>query len=72
MNWLNRMAQASYGSYLAAMVLAGFLVGRGADAVVHTLPYLTIAGTGLGLIGGLHRLAQLFSQPAVLPPKDQA
>ncbi|MHB8254334.1 MAG: hypothetical protein ACYDEV_11680 [Acidiferrobacter sp.] len=63
MIWIDKMAQVSYGNYLTAMVLSGFLLGRGADMLFHTIFILTIVGTGLGLVGGLYRLAQLLGKP---------
>jgi len=71
MVWIDKMAQVGYGNYFTAMVLSGFLLGRGADILFHTVFYLTLVGTGLGLVGGLYRLAQMLGKPAALPSKGR-
>ncbi|HUW97797.1 MAG TPA: hypothetical protein VMV40_02995 [Acidiferrobacter sp.] len=71
MNWLDKMAKASYGNYLTAMVLSGLLLGRGTDIFFHTPFYFTVLGAGLGLGGGLYRLTQMLGKPTAPPSKGR-
>lgn len=50
------------GTHLAAMVIAGFLLGYGADAWLDTRPVFMLLLGGLGLVGGILKAHRLLSR----------
>jgi len=53
----------SVGSLLTSMIVAGFLLGYGVDALLETQPIFFLSFGLLGFIGGILKAYKVLSDP---------